>query len=172
MGWLFFVLKCMKWVFSVFNDKQLFLNHSFTLPRTDSLFTRKSTKLWWVQSMHVSSANKTGIAFLFMTNGNSFMYKRNSVGPNTEPCGTPCLITAQFETKDLWFALSFVMTRWYLPVIYDCISFLPLPVIPYFSIFDINMSWSTQSNAFVRSQKIPTTICLFSKVFNTSFINL
>ena len=26
---------------------------------------------------------------LFMTAGKSFMCKRNSVGPNTEPCGTP-----------------------------------------------------------------------------------
>jgi len=46
----------------------------------------------------MSSAKKTGIAFLFMTVGKSFMYKRNSVGPSTEPCGTPCLIIAQFET--------------------------------------------------------------------------
>jgi len=47
--------------------------------------------------MLASSTNKTGIAFLFMTAGKSFMYKRNSVGPNTEPCDTPCLIVAQFE---------------------------------------------------------------------------
>jgi len=33
-------------------------------------------------------ANKTPIAFLFMTAGKLFMYKRNSVGPNAEPCGT------------------------------------------------------------------------------------
>jgi hypothetical protein len=46
-------------------------------------------------------ANKTDIAFLFMTAGKSFMYKRNSVGPSTEPCGTPCLIIAQFETAVL-----------------------------------------------------------------------
>jgi len=48
--------------------------------------------------MLVSSANKTGIAFLFMTADKSFVYKRNSVGPSTEPCGAPCLTTAQFET--------------------------------------------------------------------------
>jgi hypothetical protein len=35
-------------------------------------------------------ANKPGIAFLFITAGKSFMHKRNSVQPNTEPCGTPC----------------------------------------------------------------------------------
>ena len=34
---------------------------------------------------------------LLMTAGKSFMYKRNSVGPNAEPCGTP------FETAVLWF---------------------------------------------------------------------
>jgi len=48
--------------------------------------------------MLVSSANKTGIA---MTAGKSLMYKRNSVGHSTEPCGTPCLIIAQFETAVL-----------------------------------------------------------------------
>jgi len=51
--------------------------------------------------MLASLANKTGIAFLFITAGKSFMYKRNSVGPSIEPCGTPCLITAQFETAVL-----------------------------------------------------------------------
>jgi len=47
--------------------------------------------------MLVSSANEAGIAFLFMTAGKSFMYKRKSVGPNTEPCGTLCLIIAKSE---------------------------------------------------------------------------
>jgi len=51
--------------------------------------------------MLVSSTNKTGIAFLLMTAGKSFMRKRNSVGPSTEPCGTPCLIIAQFQTAVL-----------------------------------------------------------------------
>jgi len=51
--------------------------------------------------MLVSLANETGIAFLFITAGKSFMYKRKSVGPNTEPCGTPCLINAKSETAVL-----------------------------------------------------------------------
>ena len=50
--------------------------------------------------MLVSLANKTGIAVLFITAGKSFMYKRNSVGTNTEPCGT-CLTIAQFEMVEL-----------------------------------------------------------------------
>jgi len=35
-----------------------------------------------------SLANKPGIAFLFITAGKSFMYRKNSMGPNIEPCGT------------------------------------------------------------------------------------
>jgi len=42
--------------------------------------------------MLLSSAKKTGIAFLFMTAGKSFMYKTTSVGPSTKPYGTPCLM--------------------------------------------------------------------------------
>jgi len=49
--------------------------------------------------MLVSLANKTGIAFLFMTADKSFMYKRNSVGPSTEPCGTPYLIIANLKQQ-------------------------------------------------------------------------
>jgi len=44
--------------------------------------------------MLVSSVNKTGTAPLFITAGKLFMYERNSMGPNTEPCGAPCLILA------------------------------------------------------------------------------
>jgi hypothetical protein len=51
--------------------------------------------------MLVSSANRIGIAFLFVSVGKSFMYKRNSVGPDTEPCGIPCLILDQSETVEL-----------------------------------------------------------------------
>jgi hypothetical protein len=58
------------------------------------------------------------------------MYERNSVGPNAEPCGTPCLILAQFETAVLWFVLLSIMTRWYLPLRYDWKSSLPLPITP------------------------------------------
>jgi hypothetical protein len=48
--------------------------------------------------MLVSSANRTGMVFLFISAGKSFMYRRNSMGPNLELCGTLCLIITQFET--------------------------------------------------------------------------
>ena len=85
----------------MFNERQFFLNHVFTFPKTVPIFSWNSVKLQRVQSMLVSSANKTSIAFLFMTAGKLFTYKRNGVGPNAEPCGTPCLILGQFETAVL-----------------------------------------------------------------------
>jgi len=51
--------------------------------------------------MLVLSANKTGIAFWFMTAGKSFMYKTSSAGASTAPCGTASLIIAQFEAAVL-----------------------------------------------------------------------
>jgi len=36
-------------------------------------------------------------AFMFITAGKSFMYRRNRKGPNIEPWGVACLIIAQFE---------------------------------------------------------------------------
>jgi len=90
--------------------------------------------------------------------------QRKCVGPNTEPCGTPCLIIVELK-RVLWFVLLFIRTLWCLSSMYDWKRSLSLPIIPCFSIFDINMSWPTQSNAFVRSQKIPSAICLLIKAF-------
>jgi hypothetical protein len=92
--WLaIFCLKMYVVSFFYVNERPVFLN-MFTFPKTVSIFTRNSIKLQCVQSMLVSLANKTGIVFLFMTAGKSFMYERNSVGPNTETCHTPFLILA------------------------------------------------------------------------------
>jgi len=40
--------------------------------------------------MLVSSANKIGTDLSFMNLGRSFINTRESRGPKTEPCGTPC----------------------------------------------------------------------------------
>jgi len=54
----------------------------------------------------VSSAKILGAEVLFIILGKSFICKRNSRGPRTKPCDTPCLTLAQFETL-LLFSLSF-----------------------------------------------------------------
>ena len=69
--------------------------------------------------MLVTSANEIGIAFLFVIAGKSFMYRRSNMGLNIEPCGTPRLITALFETVVLRRVLLTIGTRWYLPLMYD-----------------------------------------------------
>ena len=40
--------------------------------------------------MLVSSANIIGLDVSFRNLGKSFINTRESKGPNTEPCGTPC----------------------------------------------------------------------------------
>ena len=45
--------------------------------------------------MLVSSANKIGRDLSVKNFGKSFMYKRKSRGPKTEPWGTPCSVLAQ-----------------------------------------------------------------------------
>jgi len=42
----------------------------------------------------VSSAKIIGADVLFIILCKSLSYKRKSIGPRTEPCGTPCLTLA------------------------------------------------------------------------------
>jgi hypothetical protein len=62
------------------------------------MFLLKSIKLEWVNKLLVSSAKIIGAKVLFIILGKSFIYKGISRGPKIEPCGTPCLTLAQFET--------------------------------------------------------------------------
>jgi len=48
--------------------------------------------------MLVTSANNMGVALLKMALGKSLIYKRNSRGPITDPCGTPCFTLDHVET--------------------------------------------------------------------------
>jgi hypothetical protein len=47
----------------------------------------------------VSSANKTILLLLFVKRGKSFMYRRKSKGPSTDPWGTPWVILPQPEIE-------------------------------------------------------------------------
>ena len=73
------------------------------------MFLLKSIKLEWVNKILVSSAKIIGAEVLFIILGKSFIYKRKSRGPKIEPCGTPCLTLAQYETL-LLLSLSFCST--------------------------------------------------------------
>jgi len=69
------------------------------------MFLLKSIRLEWGNKILLSSAKIVGAEVLFIILGKSFIYKRKSRGPKTEPCGTPCLTLAQSETL-LPFLLS------------------------------------------------------------------
>ena len=62
------------------------------------MFLLKSVGLEWANKILASSAKIIGSEVLFIIVGKSFIYKRKSRGPKIEPCGTPFLTLAQFET--------------------------------------------------------------------------
>jgi len=81
-----------------FGDSKLFLNHSLTLAKTIFILLANSIGVGLVIMRLVSSAYNTNLAFLAATVGKSFMYnKKKNKGPRTEPGGTPCLTSSQFE---------------------------------------------------------------------------
>jgi hypothetical protein len=59
----------------------------------------------------VSSANKTILLLLFVKEGKSFMYRRNSKGPSIDPWGTPWVTLPQPETEvqQLVFKTTFLL---------------------------------------------------------------
>jgi hypothetical protein len=70
----------------------------------------KISRVCMFESMLVSSAKSIGTDLLFINLGRSLMYSRKSKGPKMEPCGTPCLISHQFESVVLLCFLLFTDT--------------------------------------------------------------
>jgi len=62
------------------------------------MFLLRSIRLEWANKILVSSPKIIGAKVLFIILVKSFTYKRKSRGLETEPCETPCLTLAQFET--------------------------------------------------------------------------
>jgi hypothetical protein len=56
------------------------------------MFLLRSIRLEWGNKILVSLAKIIGAEVLFINLGTSFMYKRKSRGPRTEPCGTHGLL--------------------------------------------------------------------------------
>jgi len=64
--------------------------------------------------MLVSSAKIIGAEVLFVMLGKSFIHRRKSSGPKTEPHWTPCLTLAQLETLLLLPLLLYIAVFKYL----------------------------------------------------------
>ena len=76
----------------------------------------KSVVLQWANKILESSAKIIGAEVLFLILGKSFIYKRKSSSPKTEPCGTPCLTLAQSETLLLFsLPLCIAVLQYLLP---------------------------------------------------------
>ena len=76
----------------------LCLKNSFNVSKQASLY-----------SMFVSSANnmiETNLPQYWI-----FIYKRNSKGPNTNPCGTPLVIVISSDLTPLYFTNCFLLHR-------------------------------------------------------------
>ena len=94
---LFFVVKCIKWIFFQFKDIKLALNHSCIYWRILLASSLNFIGSGFEIIRLVSSANKTILLFLFIECGKSFIYKRKSKGPSIEPWGTPWVPSPQSE---------------------------------------------------------------------------
>ena len=80
-------------------------------------------------------------------NGMSFTNNKNSTGPKTLPCGTPCLISRE---SDLWPS---ILTNCWRPERYDSNHDSEGSLTLYRHSFVRSNWWSTTSNAFLKSTK-------------------
>jgi hypothetical protein len=63
----------------------------------------------------VASANKMGSDKVFIVGGRSFIYKKESKGPKTDPWETPCFTVPHFEenfSNDFISVFCFLFVRW------------------------------------------------------------
>ena len=116
-----------------------------------------SAKSWWFTE------------WLVMISESGVVYKTNSTGPSTEPCGTPNMRGEEEEAELL------ITTHWFLSGRYDqnhwrAVERMPKTV----SRRKRRIWWSIVSNAAERSSKSRTEILsssiTFSKSFTTRFI--
>ena len=80
------------------------------------------------------------------TVGRSFIKYIKSVGPRTEPWGTPLVTFVEVED------LSFIETCWVLPVKKSLTQSETFPPTPYPCNFVKSLSWGTESKAFLKSR--------------------
>ena len=95
--------------------------------------------------MAVSSANNR--IFDLVLSGRSLMFIKNSIGPRTEPWGTPDVTGT---VPDFSFSRTTVYVR---PERKACIHFKLGPLIPYWCSFSRSFWWLTLSNALEKSSK-------------------
>ena len=81
-----------------------------TLHRSEFREEMTSSELWWCADRVVSSANISATQLL-RDNGISFIYKRNKVGPRTEPWGTPDTTSPESEYAPETYTSCFLLFK-------------------------------------------------------------
>ena len=101
--WPLRLRKIMKRVFLRFNDSLLVFSQSTTLIISSFIiFTRWSGFLPDTNICHYESSAKKSEKRTLDTLARSFMYNKNSSGPNMEPWGTPHVISWHVEFHSLY----------------------------------------------------------------------
>lgn len=112
----------MQFYFSFFNNNLFSINQSFMI--FNLLLVSRSTTIhiFYLQRIDVSSVNEKTVSVVYNWSS-SFMHKINTIGPRTDPWGTPTII--------LFFIL--------LPLF--------LPLLPVFQLtFNYNNNWFSQTH--------------------------
>ena len=79
-----------------------------TLHRSEFREEMTSSELWWCADRVVSSANISATELL---RDISFIYKRNKVGPRTEPWGTPDTTSPDSEYAPETYTSCFLLFK-------------------------------------------------------------
>ena len=111
-----------------------------------------SAKSWWLTE------------WLAMMSESGVVYKTNSTGPNTEPCGTPNM-TGEKEEAELLTTAHWFLSRRYDRNHWRAVEQMPKTV----SRRERRICWLIVSNAAERSSKSKTEILSSSIAFNKSF---
>ena len=89
-------VKTTNFVLPKFKDKKIKFNHLMTALNSNDKVSQKHLFSLLFLNKVVSSAYKIDFDD-FKRFGRSLIYKRNNIELNTEPCGTPCTISKQFD---------------------------------------------------------------------------
>ena len=153
---LFFICNNTKFVLLLFIDNLLATHQWYNLSKSSFASIITSFKLNPYDNKEVSSANSLTALHptaLYI----SLMYNKKNNGPRTDPWGTPHF------TKPISDYTPLSTVNWRLLIRYDLENIFAWPRIPQQSNFRNIISWSTVSNAFLKSINIPITQFLSSR---------
>ena len=154
---------CMHLHFPKFNNICHFSDHLTNLSRSSCKLCLSASLVTFLNTF-VSSANFSTL--LDVSSSKSFIYIKNSIGPNTDPCGTPLRTDFQFEISPSTITLCLL---W---VSHFSIQFITSLPIPWAFSLSNNLWCGTFAKAFWKSKYTTSTGDPSSTHFVISFKNI